>query len=48
MAKTAVDFVQGLHYKLQMMGIEVMGPAYTYCDNKSIVHNAMQPESTLK
>ena len=30
------------------MGIKVMGSAYTYCNNESIVCNAMQPKLTLK
>ena len=46
--KIAVELVEGLRYKLQMMGIEVEGPINVFCDNNSIVNNNTRPESTLK
>jgi len=38
----------GLHYKLQMRGIELAGPSFIYGDNMSVIHNTQRPESTLK
>ena len=46
--KTAVEQVEGLRYKLRMMGIEVDGPTNVFCDNESVVMNTTRPESTLK
>ena len=47
-AKIAVEMIEGLRYKLRMMGIEVDGPTNLFCDNESVVTNAGRPESTLK
>jgi hypothetical protein len=46
--KTAVEQIEGLRYKLRMMGIEVDGPTNVFCDNESVVMNTTRPESTLK
>jgi len=46
--KTAVEMVEGLRYKLRMMGIEVEGATNIFCDNESVVKNSTRPESTLK
>ena len=46
--KTAVDLIEGLRYKLRMMGIEVGGPTNLFCDNEAVVTNSTKPESTLK
>ena len=46
--KTATEMVEGLRYKLRMMGVEVAGPTNVFCDNESVVMNATRPESTLK
>lgn len=46
--KTAVDMVEGLRYKLRMMGVPLDGPANLFCDNESVVTNSSTPESTLK
>jgi hypothetical protein len=35
--------IEGLRYKLHMMGIPIDGPASVFCDNNSVV-----PESQLK
>ena len=40
--------IEGLRYKLRMMGIQVDGPTNAFCDNKSVVKNSTKPESTLK
>ena len=47
-AKTAVEMVEGLRYKLRMMGVEVDGPTSVFCDNEAVVRNTTKPESTLK
>ena len=46
--KTAVEMIEGLRYKLRMLGVEVNGPDNVFCDNESVVKNATVPESTLK
>jgi hypothetical protein len=46
--KTAIEFVEGLGYKLGMMGIPVEGPTSVFCDNSAVVINTSAPESTLK
>jgi len=46
--KIAVEMVEGLRYKLRMMGIQVDGPTNVFCDNESVVKNTTRPESTLK
>jgi hypothetical protein len=46
--KTAIDMIEGLRYKLRMMGIPVNGPTSVFCDNESVVKNSMAPESMLK
>jgi hypothetical protein len=39
--------IEGLRYKLRMMGIPLMGPTALLCNNQSVVINASRPESTL-
>ncbi len=46
--KTAVEMIEGLRYKLRMMGIPLDGPTSVFCDNESVVKNSTRPESTLK
>jgi hypothetical protein len=46
--KIAVEQIEGLRYKLRMMGVPIDGPANVYCDSKSVFKNAAFPESTLK
>ena len=46
--KQVVDLSEGLCYKLRMMGITLMGPMSTFCDNESVVRNTTRPELTLK
>jgi len=47
-ARIATDIVEGLRWKLRMMGIEVDGPTNMFCDNESVVKNATRPDSMLK
>jgi hypothetical protein len=46
--KHGIEKLQGLCYKLCMMGIPLTGLSYIFADNKSQVTNATIPESTLK
>jgi hypothetical protein len=46
--KTAVDLIEGVRYKLRMMGIPLDGPTSLFCDNESVVKNSTAPESVLK
>jgi hypothetical protein len=43
-----VDMLESLRYKLRMFGIPIDGAANVFCDNNSVVINAMIPTSTLK
>ena len=46
--KLVMESLQGLRYKLQMMGVPFDGPSYVFGDNMSVIHNTQRPESTLK
>jgi predicted hotdog family 3-hydroxylacyl-ACP dehydratase len=46
--KTAIDMIEGLRYKLRMLGIPLTGATSVFCDNESVVKNSTAPESTLK
>jgi hypothetical protein len=46
--KIATKMLQGLCYKLRMMGIPISGPSYIYCNNNSAVINSSSPASTFK
>lgn len=46
--RTAVEMIEGLRYKLRMMGIPIDGATDVFCDNESVVKNSSRPESVLK
>ena len=46
--KQATEYVQGLQYKLRMMGIKVDEPTFVFGDNQSVLCNTTAPASTLK
>jgi len=46
--KIATEMNDALRYKLRMFGVEIEGPTNAFCDNKSVVTNVTNPESTLK
>ena len=46
--KQCCEYLRGLRYKLRMLGIPVVGPAYIYGDNQSVLANTTVPDSTLK
>ena len=46
--KHCCDYIKGLKYKLQMMGIPCDEPAYIEVNNQSVICNTTIPDSTLK
>jgi hypothetical protein len=36
--KQGMEALQGLGYKLWMMGVPINGPSYIYGDNMSVIH----------
>ena len=46
--KVAINMVEGMRYKLRMMGVPLNGPTSVSCDNQSVVKNSTAPESVLK
>ena len=46
--KIAVELIEGLRYKLRMMGVPVEDPCNVFCENEAVVKNSTKPESTLK
>lgn len=46
--RLCIEMVEGLRYKLRMMGVPLDGPANIFCDNESVVKSSTRPESTLK
>ena len=46
--KHGIEALQGLRYKLRMMGIPISSPSYIYGDNMSVTHNSSKPESVLR
>ena len=45
--KQCTEYVRGLKYKLQMMGISCDGPCYIFGDNQSVLNNSSNPDSRL-
>ena len=41
------DLIVSLRYKLRMFGLNLQGPAYTYCDNAGVIKNVSVPQSVL-
>ena len=46
-ARTCLEAVEALQFKLCMFGVPVAGPTDVMCDNNSVVNNAQRPESVL-
>ena len=46
--KQSVEIIEGLRYKIRMMGFPLEGPCNVFCDNNAVVQNTSRPESTLK
>ena len=46
--RIAIEMIEGLRYKLRMMGVDIQGPCNLFCDNNAVVLNSTVPESMLK
>jgi Reverse transcriptase (RNA-dependent DNA polymerase) len=46
--RQAIDMIEGLRYKLRMMGVPIAGSTQVFCDNDAVVKSTTRPESTLK
>ena len=46
--RLVTDAIEGLRYKLRMLGVPIDGKTNVFCDNESVVKNSTAPESTLK
>ena len=46
--KTGIELVEGLRFKLRMMGVPLDGATCVIADNMSAGHNCTRPESVLK
>jgi hypothetical protein len=46
--RTAIDMIEGLRYKLRMLGVGLDGPTHVLCDNQSVVIRLTAPETALK
>ena len=46
--RIAVELIEGLRYKLRMMGVPIDGSCNVLCDNESVVKNVSRPESACK
>ena len=45
--KVAMEYIQGFRFKMRMMGIWCMEPAYVYGDNQAVLANTTMPHSVL-
>ena len=46
--RIAIEMIEGLRYKLRMMGVPIDGPCDVFCDNEGVVKNVSRPESPIK
>ena len=46
-AKTCVEEISAVRYKLRMFGVPLDGPTSVLCDNESVVKNSSRIDSTL-
>ena len=46
--RIAIEMIEGLRYKLRMMGVEIQGACNVFCDSNAVVLNSTVPESMLK
>ena len=45
--RLAVEMIEGLRYKLRMLGVPIAGPTSVFCDNNSVV-TSMTPDASMK
>jgi hypothetical protein len=43
-----IEVMEGLWYKLRMMGIPIEGPCNVFCNNNAVAINSKNPELSLK
>jgi hypothetical protein len=48
MMRIAIEMIEGLCYKIRMMGVEINRPCNLFCDNNAVVLNPSVPELMLK
>ena len=46
--RIAIEMIEGLRYKLRIMGVPTEGPCNLFCNNNAVVINSKNPESMLK
>ena len=46
--RIAIELVEGLRYKLRMMGVPIDGECDLFCDNESVTKNVGRVESPIK
>ena len=46
--RIAIEMIEGLQYKLRMMGVPIEGPYNVFCNNNAVVIKSKNPESMLK
>jgi hypothetical protein len=46
--RIAIELIEGMRYKLRMMGVPIDGACSLFCDNESVVKNVTRPESPLR
>jgi hypothetical protein len=46
--RISIETIEGLHYKLRMLGVPIDGGCNVFCDNNGVVLNMTVPESRLK
>ena len=46
--RIATELIEGMRYKLRMMGVPIDGACKVFCDNDSVVMNTTRPESPLR
>ena len=46
--RVAIELIEEMYYKLQMMGIPIEGSALVFCDNKGVFKNTTAPKSMIK
>ena len=46
--RIAIELVEGLRYKLRMLGVPIDGPCNVFCNNEGVVKNTTRQESPIK
>ena len=46
--RIAIEMIEGLWYKLRMMGVPIEGPCNVFCNNNAVVINSKNPKLMLK